>query len=181
LSIAGGRKARLEMNREILFRAKHIHAASQNEYLDNIWIEGYLSDENHINSSKLGGEFLVDENAVCRRAGKISGQEIWENDICQWIDTVYGKCTGVVRYGEWEQDGSDGEYPGTKCLGWYLEVKRVQRSQWDDCVLTDAEAEEAYPEYRRTISLVDDEMGDIIDLAVIGNIFDNPELLEVKV
>ena len=167
------------MDRRIMYRAKHIHALSENKHLDSTWIEGYLADKNYINAPKLGGELLVDENTICQRAGTVSGQEIYENDICQWIHEIYGNCTGVVRYGKWTQDGSDGEYDGTKCLGWYLEVKRVQRREGDDLVLTDAEAEEEYPDYKRTISLVDDDMGYIQDLTVVGNIFDNPELLEV--
>lgn len=36
------------MNREILFRAKHIHVLPGNEHLDSRWIEGYLADKNHI-------------------------------------------------------------------------------------------------------------------------------------
>lgn len=35
------------MNREILFRAKHIHTILGNEHLNGIWVHGYLGDENY--------------------------------------------------------------------------------------------------------------------------------------
>lgn len=31
------------MNREILFRAKHIHAMDSNEHLNGTWVHGYLT------------------------------------------------------------------------------------------------------------------------------------------
>lgn len=54
------------MNREMLFRAKHIHATSGNEHLNGTWVHGYLSDENYIYDKSLEGEFLIDENTICR-------------------------------------------------------------------------------------------------------------------
>lgn len=41
------------MNREMLFRAKHIHATSGNEHLNGTWVHGYLSDENYIYDKSL--------------------------------------------------------------------------------------------------------------------------------
>lgn len=41
------------MEREILFRAKHIHAMDSNEYLNGRWMHGYLSDKNYINDKAL--------------------------------------------------------------------------------------------------------------------------------
>lgn len=35
------------MNREILFRGKHIHAMDSNEHLNGTWVHGYLSDKGH--------------------------------------------------------------------------------------------------------------------------------------
>ena len=45
------------INREILYRGKHIHVRPENEHLDGRWIEGYLSDKKYINSTELEGEF----------------------------------------------------------------------------------------------------------------------------
>ena len=73
------------MNREILFRAKHIHVISGNEHLDRTWVHGYLSDENHIYDKSREGEFLVDENTICQYTELANelGEEFWENDIVQ--------------------------------------------------------------------------------------------------
>lgn len=54
------------MNREILFRAKHVHVLSQNKHFDGIWVYGYLSKENRIFSPELEGEFLIDPKTVCQ-------------------------------------------------------------------------------------------------------------------
>lgn len=47
------------MNREILFRAKHIHTIPGNEHLNGAWVHGYLSDENHIYDKSLEGNSLL--------------------------------------------------------------------------------------------------------------------------
>ena len=36
------------MNREILFRAKHIHTFPGNEHLNGTWVHGYLSDKKNL-------------------------------------------------------------------------------------------------------------------------------------
>ena len=71
------------MNREILFRGKHIHAMDSNEHLNGTWVHGYLSDKNYIYDKSLEGEFLVDENTICRYVNltDLKGEEIWKNDI----------------------------------------------------------------------------------------------------
>lgn len=54
----------MNMSREILFRAKHIHAMDSNEHLNGTWVHGYLSDENYIYDKSLEGEFLIDEDTI---------------------------------------------------------------------------------------------------------------------
>lgn len=71
------------MSREILFKAKHIHASEENEYLDGKWIEGYLFDKNYIYSPELEGQFLIDENTICQYTGLTdkNNRKIFEGDI----------------------------------------------------------------------------------------------------
>lgn len=47
------------MNREILFRGKHIHAMDSNEHLNGRWVHGYLSDKNYINDKALRVNFWL--------------------------------------------------------------------------------------------------------------------------
>ncbi len=127
------------MDREILFRAKHIHTASQNEYLDNIWIEGYLSDKNRINSSKLGGELLVDEKTVCQYTGLLdrNGVKIFEGDILQGKS----KRAYVVQYSD-------------DIAGFVARGTGVSLTPCMNC-------------------------GTMRCYAVVGNVFDDPGLMEV--
>lgn len=142
--------------REILFRGKHMHVCPENKHLDGTWVEGYLADENHINDGKC--EFLIDPETICQYTGLIdkNGNLIWENDIVKFEDC-----------------GEEGyEYKE----GFDFENKaRVEftEGRWS---LTDFASDN---------SAVIDEMynhAEFMNLwgvcEVVGNVFDNPELLE---
>lgn len=135
------------MNREILFRAKHIHATSGNEHLNGTWVHGYLSDKDYIYSKSLEGEFLVDENTICQYTGLTdkNKKKIFEGDV---VKDSAGVC-GVVKFGLYTAGFS---IPDTN-QGFYIEfpeesLYRKELGYWENKVI------------------------------VIGNIYDNPELLE---
>lgn len=96
--------------REILFRAKHIRALPQSKHLGGIWVYGYLSDENYINTideDEYGGKFtsemLIDPSTVCQYTGlkDKNGKKVYENDIVKINDDVketFRISDGVVVY-----------------------------------------------------------------------------------
>ena len=104
------------------------------------------------------------------RNGNLS---VWENEVYSW-KSEWGICTGIVKYGNYIQDGSVGEYRGAKCYGFYIDVIRVCPLECTD--LTQKEVEEFYPDYLKNVSIyyVFDECHDV---KLLGNIFDDPELL----
>lgn len=125
------------MNREILFRGKHIHAMDSNEHLNGTWVYGYLSDENYIYDKSLEGEFLVDENTICQYTGLTdkNGKKIFENDIVQ-----VGWYNGTVEYED-----------GCFVIKWNnIKFLRKDLGYW----------------------------ANLDGFQTIGNIYDNPELLE---
>ena len=125
------------MNREILFRGKHIHAMDSNEHLNGTWVYGYLSDENYIYGKSLEGEFLIDENTICQYTGLTNknGKKIFENDIVQ-----VGWYNGTVEYED-----------GCFVIKWNnIKFLRKDLGYWAN---SDG-------------------------FQTIGNIYDNPELLE---
>lgn len=129
------------MNREILFRAKHIHTIPGNEHLNGTWVRGYLSDENRIYDKNLEGELLVDENTICQYTGEKdkNGQKIYEGDILEaHLDDSFPENATRVRV-TWEN------------MKWCM----VQKWMIPDPF----------------------EAGEGKDWEVIGNIFDNPELI----
>lgn len=150
------------INREISFRAKHIHTLIENQYLNGDWIEGYLSDKTHIYSPQLEGEFLVDEKTICQYTGLTdkSGRKIFEGDITKLILP-----SGEIRY-------------------FKVSVKSVVRK-----VLSHPDFDDKFSKVDITgvvfewggyelFPCVDAQgVADNKRMVIVGNIFDNPELL----
>lgn len=134
------------MSREMLFRAKHIHAMDSNEHLNGTWVHGYLSDKDYIYDKSLDGEFLVDENTICQYTGLTdkNGKKIFEGDIVR-----YGEICGEVKFG-------------------------LHESNWQICKYNQGFFVTFPKEY-----FLRNELGYWRNkIAVVGNVFDNPELLE---
>ena len=123
------------MEREILFRAKHIHAMDSNEYLNGRQVHGYLSDKN--------------------------GKKIWENDILM----CNGNPDDLVKavFGEFRVIDIITEQAVDTAIGWHYEV-----------IPTDAISRcepFCYP------MPLNHQYVKRCEMKVIGNIYDNPELL----
>lgn len=166
----------INLNDSYLCKAKRI--------VDGEWIKGYLYRLSErlnpfimlVNSK--GESYEVDSSTVCR-CMRIGEKPVGEHEIYQWVDSAYGKITGIIKFGEYAQDGSGGEYPSISCYGFYAEVIKIYPCEWDEQT-TQEELEELYPDYLRKISVpkifTDNSISDV---KLLGNIFDNPELLEV--
>lgn len=143
------------MNREILFRAKHIHAINSNEHLNGTWVYGYLSDKDYIYDKSLEGEFLIDEDTICQYTGlnDKNGKKIFEGDILRGFQ--YPFCY-------------DGEY------NYYAEII------FENCSFMTY----THKNPSSCVRGISDGNTDLMDgwvsedWEVIGNIYDNPELLE---
>lgn len=153
------------MNR--MYRGKHIHAISENSHLDGNWFYGYLSTENYINAPE--GEFLVDKNTIGQYVGRddINNQPIFENDVVKIlcednfmdINDLTISETGYASY----RNHTFNKY-----------ILGIVYYDYDLCgyYIQPISLGENYA--RRSISDYHFK-----EFEVIGNTFDNPELLEV--
>ena len=118
----------------------------------------------------------VDPNTLCQYTEQIiEKDEVWENDILEYDGDACARCIGVVKYGNYIQDGSSGEYRGRECIGFYVEMVKLIPYGEDESV---EEVLEYFPHYYKKYSLAEilKEKG----IRKVGNVFDNPELLEEK-
>ena len=158
------------MAREILFKAKRLG--------DGKWVEGYYihhikrticplggdsvkpEDEIHVimhdsfsdwNMPRDTVSHLIDPNTLCQFTGvrDKNGNKIWENDIIKYH---FGEQTAPVKYGTYQNCFDSTK---TQHCGFYLDwdCKKSLRKDLGYWIC-------------------------MVDVEPIGNIFDNPELLE---
>lgn len=146
------------MAREILFKAKRIDNGE--------WVEGYYVYKKYFRITKEGvpkyegykhfihndmyGFMLVDESTICQYTGLTdnNGNKIWENDIVKYH---FGEEVAPIRFGEYQSCFDSAK---TAHIGFYVDWNNNKALRKD--------------------------LGywvNMIDCNVIGNIFDNPELL----
>lgn len=169
--------------REILFKAKRIDNGE--------WVEGYVFDDDYKNGRIFVGRleiqeykgsacddwnivgsyfYEVDKNTICQYTGLTdkNGRKIWENDIIktqEYTDRPYSdkskskRHIGVVEYHIGQGNGFYNEETGEH------NKNRQYSAKWRVKI-------KDYGKYHRG------NWGDFFDCEVIGNIFDNKELLE---
>lgn len=160
--------------REILFRATDLSGVNNRS-----WIFGSLdTTENEytimIYPDRFGNKcrIFVDPKTVGQYTGLTdkNGKKIFEGDIVQYSTYDDFDCQSIVKFGEYKQDGSDGEYKASDCLGFYVEVDNFTCPDWCD------NEPERFHDYLKQQSLAEIAS----QCEIIGNIHDNPELLEVE-
>lgn len=111
----------------------------------------HTSDKNYINDKSLEGEFLVDKNTICQYTGLIdkNGKKIWEGDIIKYH---FGEVYAPVKFGEYQ---SCFDSTSTRHVGFYVD--------WNE-----------NHDFRKDLGY----WIKLADAEVVGNLFDNPELLE---
>lgn len=157
--------------REILFKAKRIDNGE--------WVEGYyLRDQYHIGGKDIifyrkdSDRFtvytnIIDIETLCQFTGLCdkNGKRIWENDILM----CRGNSEDLVKaaFGEFGVRNIETGSIVDKVVGWHYEI-----------IPTDA-ISRCEP-FCWSMPLTKDYI-DMCEMEVVGNIFDNPELLQGSV
>lgn len=137
------------MENRYLFKAKRLDTYD--------WILGFLSVHKTgkyfirpINGCALGSE-EVDKNTICQCTGlkDKNGKRVWENDVIKYH---FGDVYAQIRYGAYQNcfDSQKAEH-----MGFYVDWSESRN-------------------YRKDLGY----WINMVNAEVVGNIFDNPELLE---
>lgn len=153
--------------REILFKAKRL---DNGEWVEGFYVrlEGYKNKISHriymkyvyTNCNGFYPDWYeVDPETVCQYTGlkDKNGKKIWENDIVK-SDNGFEKAICVVRYGQY----SPLVFINLMEEKYHVEIKQL-----------------AHGLFYKSVEGNDIVVFDSPYVEVIGNIFDNPELLEV--
>ena len=149
------------------------------------WVEGYYCAFNDVShriytgyAETDCGEFYPDYYEVIpgtvgqyAESPDKNGKMIFEGDIVKYSTFDGFDCRSIVKFGRYKQDGSGGEYKASDCLGFYVEVDKFTCPDWCDDSL------EAFHDYRKQQSLAEI----VSQCEIIGNIYENPELVRNEV
>lgn len=158
------------MNREILFKAKRIDngewVEGQYAYITNPLAEDGKPIKHLIcNGTNIFND-LIDPDTLCQYTGLTdkNGKEIWENDILRG----HKNNDDLVRvaFGEFNVIDVDTLETVDRVVGWHTEV--IETDALSKC-----------EPFCLPMPLTDFYI-EISEFEVFGNIFDNPELLEVE-
>ena len=166
--------------REILFRGK----TDKGEWMQGSLIKRnigcFIVDENNKCALRKATENLFDFESNLVNCGTIgqhtgltdkNGKKIFEGDIVQYINSDDFDCQSIVKFGEYKQDGSGGEYGARKCLGFYVDVDNFTCPDWCE------DDPEYFPRHMWQQNILE-----VVDgCEIIGNIYDNLELLSKRV
>lgn len=163
--------------REILFRGKK-------EY-DGEWIYGLLTIDDFMTTDGIERAYCIKEvpsnrgdsfnwvKVDSKTVGQYTGlndkndKKIFEGDIVQYNTYDDFDCHSIVEFGEYKQDGSAGEYGGRDCIGFYVKVNNFTCPDWCE------DEPECFPYYMWQQNVL--EVASKCE--IIGNIYDNPELI----
>lgn len=114
--------------------------------------------------------FEVDPNTIGQYTGykDTHKNDIYEGDIIKYPRYGGSDFTfiGEVKFGEYKQDGSDGEYSSSICCGFYVEIKKCIFPDWCD----PDDYGDFIQEYEKQNSLAE-IINDGGNIEVIGNIY----------
>lgn len=166
-------------NREILFRGFHpcedgdTTIYIEGEAVQGRWVEGsliFFSDgDSYICCEDIASDSLSKYEVIPPTVGQYTGvtdkhgMKIYEGDVIKYLGYSEYTIMAEVKIGEYMQDGSGGEYSGSKCIGTYCKMI-------DSCHHAWADDDDYPPDELNTVSpFVSSEIG----IEVIGTIFDN--------
>ena len=154
------------MNREILFRAKKIDGG---EWIDGYAVQRYgtwfIYDIKNSDTCRQNN-YIVDEDTICRYVNltDLKGKEIWENDILM----CHGNPDDLVKavFGEFDVIEVESEEVIDSVIGWHYEV--IPTDELSKC-----------EPFCYSMPLTNTYVK-LNEMEVIGNVFDNPELLKER-
>ena len=157
--------------REILFHGKRVDNGE--------WIEGDLLQIKYYNKpiveckimpqTPVSSAYPVIPETVGQYTGLTdkNGKRIFEGDIVRYNTYDDFDCQSVAKFGEYNQDGSAGEYSASKCIGFYVDVDNFT------CPDLCEYGSNCFSNYLKQQNIL--EVAQYCE--IIGNIHDNPELL----